>query len=262
MLRWPLLLVVALMATGAPSPARAFTPQTRIRIAERAMTLMPPALRRQLERHGRVLLLSALEPMRNGEGDGDHALHPEGGSADRALEDAARQALEALNTQASFAEVARAFGLVAHISADLAFPLNTSDADPREPGYYDDYAAYVESRLDRIPLIWDGWYDPRLAAGDPAGFARLAAAQSRRDYETIARAYHPEGRTSLPQDFDDRSNAFATASLSFSHAVGNTARAWMYIWNQAHGDRSGTPYLEPGQDPFTPPADTDGSTTP
>jgi hypothetical protein len=255
-------LVLALALAGAAVPCLAFTPKTRLEIVERSKTLMPPGLRRQLQRHERALLLACLEPLKHGEGSGLHALGPEGGGADQALARAVEDAVALIDSRASFAEVATAFGLVAHLATDLAYPLNVSDADPVEETYYHEFSEFVDSRLDRIPLVWEGWYDPSLARRDVVGFARRAADRSRRDYELIGRAYHPEGRPSLPQDFDDRSTAFAAASLSFSRAVANTSRAWMYIWTRAHGDRTGTPYLEPGTDPFAAPASPDGSSAP
>lgn len=262
MARWLCAALLALVPAGAAEPCLAFSPKARIEIVERAKTLMPAGLRRQLDRHGRSLLLACLEPLKQGEGSGMHTLGPEGGEGDVALARAVEDAVRLIDSQASFAEVATAFGLVAHLTTDLAYPLNASDADPLEPTYYLQYAEYVDSRLDRIPLVWQGWHDPHLERGDVLAFARAAAERARLDYEVIGRAYHPEGRVSLPQDFDDRSTAFAAASLSFSRAVGNTARVWMYIWSCAHGDRTGTPYLEPGTDPFAAPATPDGSSAP
>jgi len=40
-----------------------------------------------------------------------------------------------------------------------------------------------------------------------------------------------------------RSLPYGIGSLSWSHTVTDTARVWLFIWKQAHGDLYGTPWL-------------------
>jgi hypothetical protein len=47
----------------------------------------------------------------------------------------------------------------------------------------------------------------------------------------------------MAQRFDVRSLPFGIGSLSYSRSVSDTARLWLHLWKQAHGDLTGTPYL-------------------
>ena len=101
-----------------------------------------------------------------------------------------------------------------------------------------------EEKMERFPLVFEG-PDP---ASDRSGWdsGAIDAIRSRYDHdrETLTRAYHPrDGGPVLPSDFDDRSVPFAIASLAYSHAVNDTARAWIRLWRSANGDLTGTPYL-------------------
>ncbi|UCF69214.1 MAG: hypothetical protein JSV80_08020, partial [Acidobacteriota bacterium] len=82
--------------------------------------------------------------------------------------------------------------------------------------------------------------DDRLSA-----YARRVAESARRDYDAILRSYYPEGRDATAHDFDERSVAFAAASLGVSRAVSATAKSWLYAWHRAHGDLAGTPLIDP-----------------
>ena len=44
--------------------------------------------------------------------------------------------------------------------------------------------------------------------------------------------------------FDDRGPVFGIAQLSFVNAVSATANIWLYVWKEARGDISDTPFLE------------------
>ncbi len=248
-----LLAAVTLAATGS---ARGFTPRTRAFIVHRALALLPPALARQLSRHEDALVAGALADWsRDAEGTGPHALDP--GTADGELARRIDEAVALLDRHAPMREVARAFGRIAHAVADLSFALDVGPDDPREASFYGEFARYVEEQAPRVRLVFPGWTDPHLARDDVRGFARAIAARARRDYDGILRSYHPEGRDPLPQDFDERSIAFAAASLELSLAVTATARAFLYAWYRAHGDLAGAHGLgpHPRGNPFAAPGE-------
>jgi len=248
-----LLAAVTLAATGS---ARGFTPRTRAFIVHRALALLPPALARQLSRHEDALVAGALADWsRDAEGTGPHALDP--GTADEELARRIDEAVALLDRHAPMREVARAFGRIAHAVADLSFALDVGPDDPREASFYGEFARYVEEQAPRVRLVFPGWTDPHLARDDVRGFARAIAARARRDYDGILRSYHPEGRDPLPQDFDERSIAFAAASLELSLAVTATARAFLYAWYRAHGDLAGAHGLgpHPRGNPFAAPGE-------
>ncbi|MDQ7006402.1 MAG: hypothetical protein Q9Q40_04155 [Acidobacteriota bacterium] len=234
---------LAVLAASEGS-ARAFTPRTRAEIARRALALMPDGLERQLRKHARALFAGALEGL-EAEPRPLAALDP--GQAPQRLAGAIDRAAQAIEDRRGMEEVARRFGRIARWTADLAFALNVGPDDPREATIYDDFARYAESRLPRMRVVFDGFADPRLAAGETEAFGRWIGERARRDYDGILRSYFPPGRRASPQDFDDRSVAFASASLEVSLAVTATARAWLYTWRLAHGDLHGTPTLNDTQ---------------
>jgi len=252
--------VVPVLAAGlacsllSSPPVEAFSPATRTELARRAITLMPPSLARQLGKHQQTLLEGALEGMERCNGTGTHGAAP--GEADARLMAAVDETVAMIDRRQPMAEVARSLGRVAHAAADLSFALNSGPDDPREPTYYRDFAMYVEKVLPKVRLTFAGWPDDDLVRRDLPGFARRTAAAARRDAEAIARSYYPEGRSRSAQDFDERSVAFASASLEASLALTTTARAWLYAWWRAHGDIAGTPHLDPGlvHNPFAPPS--------
>lgn len=233
-----LLALVLLVALAAP-PAGAFTADTRVTIVQRAASLMPDVVQTQLRRHSKPLFTHALEGVDRIDARGVDALDP--GDADARLEQLVDEAVAKIDAQAPMAELAASFGKIARVVADLSFALNVGPDDPREPRIYLDFARFVESRLDRIRITFTGFEDPHLAVGDVRGFARGLASTARRDYEGVLLSYFPEGRDATSADFDDRSVAFAAASLEVSLAVSATARAWLFAWNRAHGDLEGAP---------------------
>ncbi len=251
------LAVIAASLAGSllgPGPAVAFSPATRTELVKRAITLMPPSLARQLKKHERALLEGALEGMEQCNGTAAHGLAP--GDADARLAATIDETVARIDRREPMADVARSLGRVAHAAIDLSFALNSGPDDPRERSYYREFALYVEKSLPKVRLTFPGWSDDELARRDLPGFARRTALAARRDAEAIARSYYPEGRSRSPQDFDERSVAFASASLEASLALSTAAKAWLYTWWSAHGDLAGTPHLDPGlvHNPFARPS--------
>lgn len=233
--------VAALIAPMAISPATAFTPTTRALIVQRALSLMPPALARQLEKHHDALHAGAQEGLAD-EGVRRQALDP--GDADRQLVRAVERAIKQLEKHGTMEEFARALGRVAQLGTDLSFALNVGPDDPREAEFFDDYARFVESKSAKFALTFGGYADPNLAQDDVAGFARRLGERARRDYDGIVRSYFPAGRERRAGDFDERSVAFACASLETSLAITSVAQLWLYVWYRCGGDLTGTPFLD------------------
>ena len=230
-------LLLLLASGGGGRDAAAFTPRTRAEITGNAITLMPDSLERQLRRHAERLYRGALEhepgqPVPGVEPlDVDHAAGRLAGTVDAAV--------RALDAHEPMATVAERFGAIARAVQDLCMATHLGPFDPRHEQFHAEYARYIESKTNRIRPVFSGFANPHLARGDVEGFARGLAERVRQDYPFILQSYFPQGRQRLPQDFDERSVAFAVASLEYSLAVTATARAWLYAWQQAHGDMEG-----------------------
>lgn len=239
----------ALLCLSTPA-ALAWTPAMEDRIVFEATRLMPPSLRGVLEKHAD----ETKEGLRAARGDERGLWHTQeegqqGACLSTRAEGLAGEIVKLIDSHEPFASVARKMGELAHVVADLNNPLHVSAKDPGEARYAADYAEYVESNLPKYPLVFYGWSDPRLdlpglpGPGDVGAFARDAARRARRYYDPISRAYAPRGKVPLEHRFDVRSLPFGIGSLSYSHTVTDTARLWLHVWNQAHGDALGTPYL-------------------
>lgn len=232
--------LVVILALPAPA-ARAWTPETRLRIADEAVRLMPASLRLALESHRDDVLRGVLEPMTGEDGPG-HRPAADGGTLDASVADAAADLEEAVGKPLSFREVARRFGVLAHYVADSGFPPLASGSD--DARRFDHFATFAQSRLAKFPLVFAGHADADLDRGDFRAFARRIAAEAAGEDAGLARSYAAAGWPPDPTAFDDRSVPFAVASLSYSRSVSYVVRAWIEAWRLSGGDLSYTPYLK------------------
>jgi hypothetical protein len=152
-----------------------------------------------------------------------------------------------LNAHASLREVVREMGVASHLVADLSNPFRTAPRDTDAAAYDLRFEAYVQDNLSRLRIVFEGYGDPLLEAGDAAGFARQLASRSRSYLDDVVGSFRLFDETGDPIHMDERSVPFGVASLSFSRTVTDTARVWLQSWRQAHGDLTGLPY--PLEDP-------------
>ena len=224
--------------------AQSWTDGTRSRMIQDALKISPPALREILLRYEKDLVRGMLDPSRR-EGEEVHFQHADGRSglaaagADRKVE----EIRGLLKQRASFARVTYEMGILAHLVSDAEFPLNASDADPREPLYRDAYGRYVERMLDRIPFVVDRDEPAALRKDDVRGFVLGIARRAGKNYALIGRAFKDDGSPVSPSAVDERSVPFGITSLSYSHATSDVAWIWKHVWTSIHGDMKGTPFL-------------------
>jgi len=239
----PLLRATAalLLAAAASSSALAWEPAARVRMVDEAIRFMPASLRSALERHRDEVRRGMLVPM-TGEDGLEHAPPWADGSLDSSVADEARRLVAAVGEPASFAEISRRFGRLAHFVSDATFPPGASGVDGVER--YVHFAAFATSRIEKFPLVFLGHDDGDLARGDFRAFAIRLAEQARAEDDHLARAYAAAGRPPAPEAFDDRSVPFAVASLSYSRAVNAIVRAWLEAWRECGGDLGRTPYMK------------------
>ncbi len=228
----PLILLILL---ALPSPAAAWTPETQAAIAERAASIAPPDLRRQIARHAGELRKGALAPFREGREERHFKNGDGSGELDAAILAEAGATIEAIRAHRPFFEIVYRLGVVSHFLADANNPLNTSAADPGEGRYFADYARYVESARPRFSVVFYGG-GRALEGGDPLpGLVGRALARGRALYPSIGAEYRRVGAIRGVELFDDRSTAFGVGSLAFSHAVSDVAAVMRYVWLAAGG---------------------------
>ncbi len=230
-----------LITLAGAAPAAAWAPETRIRMAEQAVRMMPASLRLALETHRDPLLRGVLEPLT----DEDGAAHRPpwaGGGLDAAIEQRARALVASVEQPAPFRTIARNFGALAHFVMDAGFPPAMTPGAGRRDAHF---RAFCESRREKFPLVFYGHADEALDRGAWREFATSVMERSRHEDAQLARAYAAAGEPPDPAHFDDRSVPFAVASLSYSRTVTHIVRAWIAAWREAYGDMGRTPYLQP-----------------
>lgn len=227
-------------AAAAAPPAGAWTGATRSRMIRDALKVTPPALNAILG-HYREELDRGMEIPSSHETEEVHYQLADGsaGLAAAAVAQKKEEAQALLAGKHGLKKFAFEMGTLAHLTADVSFPLNASDADPREPLYREAYRAYIERALDRIPFV----LDPDAATGvdDMSVEARMmeSARRTARNYDQIGAAFKDDGTPRTPQSLDERSVPFAVASLAYSQAVNDIVRVWCRLWRASGGDMTG-----------------------
>jgi hypothetical protein len=238
-MRAPGSVFLALLLVASAPPAFAWTAATRVVMIEDATKLMPPSLRKVLEKRRNDVLRGMLEPLTL-EDTLAHRPPWENGTLDASVAGAARDLVSGTLTHASFHDVARRFGVLAHFVADAGFPPGASGAAgaPR----YAHFAALCETRRPKFPFVFYGHANDALSKGDFKAFTLTILERARAEDANLARAYASASSLADAAAFDDRSVPFAVASLSYSHAVTDIVQAWLAAWRECDGDLAGTPY--------------------
>jgi hypothetical protein len=227
------------------SEALAWTEATRRRMIQDALKVSPAALRTVLMRYEKDLIRGMLEPSRR-EGEEVHFQHADGrkgmGAPGVAYKEAEIRRM--LLAQRPLRRVAYEMGSLAHLVSDVEFPLNASDADPREPLYLEAYRRYVEVKLGKIPYVVERRPPPELEAGDLRAFMMADARRAAETYALIGPAFKDDGTPASPQALDERSVPFGIASLAYSRSTSAIAWVWLHLWRSVNGDLRETFLLE------------------
>jgi hypothetical protein len=236
--------LLGLLLTWPAGPALAWTDATRVRMLRDALKVSPPALRDILEHYEKDLVRGMLDPSKHE----DEEVHFQDASGKRGLGAAAvaRKSTgirQMMMEQKPLRRVAYEMGTLAHLVADVEFPLNASDADPREPLYREAFRSYVESQLAKFPFVFDRQSETALKKGNLQAFMMASARRAARNYPHVGPAYKDDGTPVSRDALDERSVPFGVASLSYSHATSNIALVWRHLWQSVNGDLEGTPYL-------------------
>lgn len=226
-------LVVALVAAVVCPAASAWSPNTRLRMVDDAIHLMPESLQALMVQHRREAMRGMLAPLTDEDGP-THRPSSDGGTLEAEIEARRRAVTAAVDQQLPFDEVVARFGALAHFVADAGFP-PTAGADG-DDARYAHFSSLIDTKLGKIRFVFYGHED---------GFSTAAILdRARQDDERLAAAYAAAGDNPHPGAFDDRSVPFALAALSYSRTVTDIVHAWLDAWTSAHGDTARTPYLE------------------
>jgi hypothetical protein len=230
---------LALLSVSLPAEALAWTAATRVVMIDDAVKLMPSTLRSVLEKRKNDILRGMLEPMMQ-EDAPPHRPAWDGGALPASVSAAAHDLVSGTASHASFRDIARRFGVLAHFVADAGFPPQAAGAGGA--ARYAHFAALCENRRARFPLVFYGHDNDALLKDDFIAFTSGVLERARKEDGNLARAYAEAPSWDDPPSFDDRSVPFAIASLSYSHTVTDIVQAWLAAWRDCQGDLGGTPY--------------------
>jgi hypothetical protein len=207
-------LALALLFLSA-FPLHAWTRAGDLAIAEKSAELAPPDLRLIIERFHDDYV-TGMERAAAGT--------PPANLRAR-IEAETNAVVKLIRANQPMSQVVQRLGILSHLVGDANNPVGFAeeDAETRQ-----DFEAYFERRLPRFALVFYGIdRNFQLAPYLDGVFARSTKFMPLMDEEY--------GR-GTGAEFDDRSTAFGVASLSYSHAVTDTANLYYFIWKQAGGD--------------------------
>ncbi|MBI2569365.1 MAG: hypothetical protein HYV63_20305 [Candidatus Schekmanbacteria bacterium] len=224
--------------------ADAWPEAIHLQIVVDASLLTPPALKGILQDHFDKLREGSIDPDRKLKDFKNHYFYPGGekGEGPREIGKLAQEAKTALDKHQPMADVVYRLGLLGHYIADLYNPLATGEADPNEAKYYGEFLKFTAANLRNFRIRFQGY--ERDTDLQPAVTARaVASAQfSNRFYGNVKESFtRREGGFYTADYFGPQSVPFGVASICYSRAVSDVAKAWYSIWSHAGGDMTGAP---------------------
>jgi len=132
-------------------------------------------------------------------------------------------------------------GSVLRIPADLSDPVLSAGPEGYPPGVVQEYYAFIQANLDKIPVVLDDPEALKLERRDLGGYWQRILSRSREQSGVIRAELFRGGRVVPHRAIDFRSPVFAVASLSYSRAVTAIAATWLALWRESRGDLTRQP---------------------
>lgn len=132
-------------------------------------------------------------------------------------------------------------GALVRMPADLADPVLSVGPEGYPPGVTREYYAFVESNLDKIPVVLEDAKALRLDRRGLPAYWQGVLDRTRGQAPVIGSELFRNGRLVGHQDLDYRSPVFSVASLSYSRAVNAIAVSWLAVWREVRGDLTRMP---------------------
>jgi ribosome modulation factor len=122
------------------------------------------------------------------------------------------------------------------VPADLSDPVLAGGPEGYPAGVTREYYAFVETSLDKIPVVLSDPPALKLSRQQLSGYWQDVLGQSRGQAPVIRLEMFQGGRVVDHKSIDYRSPVFGVASLSYSRAVTAIAATWLAVWREARGD--------------------------
>lgn len=221
--------LIAALALGAASDARAWPAAVHVEIARQAATIAPPDLLRQIERNEKAFAAGITSALR-GRGHSDDA-----SSVLSAVRAGSAAVIEGIESHEPFREVVRDLGRLAVYAAEANNPLKYANGDARAAGFRADYDSYLGSAFARFEVVF---YGDGRDLRDEEALAHMLTRTGQRGADLLpllGQEYRRIGRIDGIALFDDKSTAFGIGSIAFSHAVSDLAAVYRYVWLRSGG---------------------------
>jgi hypothetical protein len=127
-------------------------------------------------------------------------------------------------------------GALLRIPADLSDPVLSVGPEGYPAGVTQQYYAYIDANLAKIPLVLESKPALRLARKDLPAYWKTVFGRSQSQSAVIRTELFQRGRVIDHRTVDYRNPVFGVASLSYSRAVNSVAATWLAVWREVRGD--------------------------
>ena len=231
----PLLIIQTLLSVGMPSQpavdAQVWSATLHQVVVVKASTLIPPPLQRQILRYRQEILRGCLDVMRDGDAAGNDA---------RGISAACDELVDALGSRTPFSRACYLLGRLSALVAEYDPPVEIAGGTP-DGSLWREFAEFVESEYSTFPLVINREGEGYLLKGSLSGYLDYVARRNADRRAALRRALSGEepGRWR-----DQRSLTYGLASLVYNDMVLDTARLWLFVWQQAGGGVGDAPYFK------------------
>jgi ribosome modulation factor len=127
-------------------------------------------------------------------------------------------------------------GSLLRVPADLSDPVLARGPEGYPAGVTREYYAFIDSNLDKIPVVLDNPAALRLERRGLPTYWQGLLGRSRDHSPVIQLELFRNGRVIDHRTLDYRSPVFGVASLAYSRAVTAIAATWLAVWREVRGD--------------------------
>jgi hypothetical protein len=202
-------------------------------VVVKASTLMPPPLQRQILRHREEILKGCLDVLRRGQGN----------PIDREeLRKAAEGIARALGKRTPFDSICYDLGRLSSIAMELA-PVTALGESSTEQEKIRRFRDFLTAEYRAFPLVINREGEAYLLRGSLEDYIEYMVERNTDRRRMLIRALSEENDDAWR---DQRSMTYGMATLIYNDMVLDTARIWLYVWQQAGGEIGDAPYFKLG----------------
>ncbi len=227
----PCRLALLTLACFFALPSFGWTVATERALASASLELGPPNIRQLVAIHERSFEEGLRDAARHEQQFPELHLGGDRTALERLLRKEIDEAVSIMKRRDPIEMFIYQLGVIAHLAGDLNHPIHLG-VDTELETRRDDFEQYLERRRPKFPTIFYGIERDRPIDR----VIRKSQLRAQAFSPLLENEYFGRGGSRWSREFDDRSTAFAIASLSWSHSVSDLVNIYYEIWRQAGGD--------------------------